>query len=197
MDLHGPGNRPIQHIAFPAAMWWGSLPLERSLRMSGDQSTLRGERSAQLPPRADAELSVRVAQLVFDRAHAQEERLGDLAVGAPVGGHARDAQLARRERLDARDRPAARARAARLELVVRALGQRGRAAAVREVEAPAQRVAGGGALARAPQRGAEVDERPGPLERGGGAPEGGGSAVQARDGLLAPRREPGAPPRPA
>src|SRR4051812_25292612 len=86
-------RRPCDTVA-------GSVEGATTHRMSGDHSTFAGQRIRELAPRADAELRVDLAQLVLDRAHAEKQRLGDVAIGQSAGGHLGDAALARRERLD-------------------------------------------------------------------------------------------------
>ena len=89
---------------------------------------------------------------------------GDLPVGAPAGGQLGDAPLARRQRVGARAHGAPRSRAGRAQLRARALGQRRRAAAVRELHPPLERLARGAALgardgARRPARRASGQAR--------------------------------------
>src|SRR3954471_21365882 len=61
----------------------GSLGQVTTHRMSGDHSSFDFalfERPGQLAPRADVELRIDLAQLVLDRADAEEQRLRDVAV---------------------------------------------------------------------------------------------------------------------
>jgi hypothetical protein len=108
--------------------------------MSGRHSTC-AEAGGDLLARGDVELEVDLAQLVLDRAHAEEQRLGDVTVGQAARRHLRDAALARGERLEAGDGAPARARAGGLQLLLGAVGQAARPARVGEVEAKAQRLA--------------------------------------------------------
>ena len=121
----------------------------------------RAERRRQLRAAGHVELAVGAGQVHLDRPAGEEQGLGDLAVAQPLGRHRRDAALLRRERVDAADGGAARARSGRSQLVHRPIGLDHRPAPVREVEPFAQRLAGVAAMAAAPQRGAQVDQRPG------------------------------------
>src|ERR1700754_4632485 len=67
----------------------------------GTASSYGGQRLGQLAARADAELAVGVAEVDLDRLRGDEQLLGDVAVGAAVGGEAGDAPLAGGQRLDA------------------------------------------------------------------------------------------------
>ena len=81
------------------------------------------------------------------------------------GGHARHAQLARRQGVAAPERIAARPAAGDDELLARTLREAERTVAVREVEAAPELLAGRAALAAAPQGRAEVHERGREVER--------------------------------
>ena len=124
----------------------------------------RGSRPAQLAARRDLELAVGGAQVHLDRAHRDEQRLRDLGVREAVGGERGDAALARRERVDAAARHAARPGAGGAQLGARELDERGRAACGAS-SIPRAAARASGALARAAQRGAELDERVCELER--------------------------------
>jgi hypothetical protein len=95
----------------------------------------------------------------LDRLDGDEQLLGDLAIGAPLGREPRDAQLGRGQRVDARGRRAPRAQAEHGQLVARATLDRPRAAAAGQVQRGAQALLGGPALAAAAQRSAEVGQR--------------------------------------
>ena len=81
-----------------------------------------------------------------------EQRLGDVAIRHPLGGHRCDATLARRERLDTRERARARSRAGGDQLLVGALTERACFTLPRQLEAGTQQVASLAALAGSPQR---------------------------------------------
>ena len=121
----------------------------------------------------------------LDRPLGDVELLGDLAVGEPVGGEDGDAVLRRRERLDAGERGAARPGAGALQLVAGAAGEQAHAAAVGDLERPAQRLAGVVAAVGPPERGAEVDERARVLEPVGRGLEQGAGLLQQRDAVAA------------
>src|SRR5919197_2279335 len=95
----------------------------------------------QLLARADAELPVDVLEMALDRLLGHEEGLRDLAVRKSLGGERGDAALADRERVGAGEDEPARARAARAQLRPGALDERVGAAAMGEIEAPAQGIA--------------------------------------------------------
>src|SRR3954451_16060241 len=63
---------------------------------SGDRR-LPGQRVAQGPPRADAELGEDLLEVPFDRPRAEEELRADLGVRAPVAREPRDLLLLRRQ----------------------------------------------------------------------------------------------------
>ena len=120
--------------------------------------------NAELRTARDVELLEDVREVGLDRPLGHVELLGDLAVGEPVGGQQGDAVLGRCERLDAGQRGAAGPRAGALQLVPGTAGEQAHAAAVGELECPAERLAGVASAIGAPQRGAEVDERARVLE---------------------------------
>jgi hypothetical protein len=53
--------------------------------------------AAKLPAAADIELAEDLAQVVFDRARADEQLGADLRVGVPVAGQPRDLELLGRQ----------------------------------------------------------------------------------------------------
>src|SRR5262249_2874496 len=101
--------------------------------LSGYLGSRLVEGGRELPPGADLQLPVHVREVELDRLHGHEELLRDLLVAAVAGGEVGDAALARGERLDAAADHAPRAGARGRELLVRALDERGRAAAVGEL----------------------------------------------------------------
>ena len=147
------GMRRSMSRAGPASRR-GGTPIFRRLSPS------RRERRRQLLARADVELGVRPPEVRLDRLAGHEQRLGDLGVRQPAGGEVGDPPLARGQRVDAAQLQPARARAGRQQVVARLLGEHGRAAALRQVERLAQRLARLAAAVGAPLRRAEVGERP-------------------------------------
>jgi hypothetical protein len=95
-----------------------------------------------------------------------------------------DTALAWGESLDARQHGPARPSAARGQLGPGALCEHGCATAVSEIERLTQRLAGLASLPCASQRGTEVRERAGVLERGLGAAQRGDCLVQELESLL-------------
>jgi hypothetical protein len=83
----------------------------------------RAQRVGQLGAGGDLELLVPVRQVHLDGPNRYEQRLGDLSVAEALRGHARDAQLARGERVSAVQDRAAGPGARRGELLPRLLGQ--------------------------------------------------------------------------
>src|ERR1700761_4989544 len=75
-----------------------------------------GEGAGELAAGPDLQLAIRVREVDLDRLRGDEELLGDLAVGHPVGGEAGDAFLARGQGGDAGEGGAARTRPARRQL---------------------------------------------------------------------------------
>ena len=88
------------------------------------------------------ELVVGVGEVVLDRPQCDEQRLGDLAVGLPRGGHPGHAQLARGQGVATPERVAARPAAGDDELFARTLSEAEGTVAVREVEAALELLAG-------------------------------------------------------
>src|SRR5262245_8337316 len=80
-----------------------------------------GERRGQLAAALDRELAVDAGEVALDRLQRHVQLVGDLPVRAPVGCEPRDAELARRERLDAAPELAPRSRAGRVQLLAHAL----------------------------------------------------------------------------
>src|SRR5262245_19284372 len=78
------------------------------------------QRGGELRPPLDPERPVGPREMALDGLDRHVERVGDLAVGAALGGEPSDAQLARRERLDAGAPYAAGPCAGRVELGARA-----------------------------------------------------------------------------
>lgn len=105
-----------------------------------------------------------MAQVSLNRLRGDEEALGDLAVGHPLGGETGDAELARGQRLDAAEDRLAGSGAGRRQLGAGALLQRGGATSVREVEPFTQGLAGLLAVVGSTQGGAKVDQSVGVLE---------------------------------
>src|SRR3954454_21743272 len=89
---------------------------------SGDRR-LPGERVAQGPPRADAELGEDLLEVPFDRAGAEEELRADLGVRAPVAREPRDLVLLRRQLVARVVAALAHLLARRQQLVPGALGK--------------------------------------------------------------------------
>src|SRR6476659_9316000 len=80
--------------------------------------------AGELSSRPHAELAERLAQVVLDRARADEELCGDLPVGASLRCEARDLRLLWRQLVERLHGSLAGALASRLELGPRALGER-------------------------------------------------------------------------
>ena len=137
-------------------------PRRTTDRPAGARSRQRLTASAagRSPASRHVELAVGAGEVHLHGPAGEEERFGDLAVAQAVGGHRRDAALLGRERVDAAAGGASRARSGGSQLVHRPVGLDHRPAPVREVEAIAERLAGIAAMPAAPQRGAEVDQRP-------------------------------------
>jgi hypothetical protein len=106
----------------------------------------------------DVELSVRAAEVRFDRLLGHEQRLRGLAVAEPSGDDVGDATLAGRERLETGEDGPGDGDAERAKLVARPFHERDAAAAMGPIKALTERVARGGSLAQAAQRGAELDQ---------------------------------------
>ena len=115
---------------------------------------------------AHAELAVGGGEVFLDGLMTHVQRLSDLAVGASVGGHRRDPPLVGGEGVDAGEPGPARPRAGDHQFGAGALGERRGAAADREVERLAERLAGLGDVAAMAERDAEVGERARVLEPG-------------------------------
>ena len=126
---------------------------------------------------------------VFGR---DEEPLGDVAVAHAAGGELGHLALARGQRLGAAEALAARARPGRHQLFARTRLEHRGLTALRQVHAGPQPLARLAALAATPQLGAEVDQRPRPVERTGRALQ---AARPPRAGRS--RRSPAGPTRAA
>ena len=105
----------------------------------------------------------------LDRVERDEQLGGDVLVLAPRGGKLGHAALAAGQGARASGPPAPRARSGGAQLGEDLLLERARAAAMREVERLAQRVARADTVAVLPERGAERGESPCPLEQRGAA----------------------------
>src|SRR4051812_6777596 len=130
----------------------------------GDTPEGLPQSAGKLRARADVQLAVGAGQMHLDRLLGQEQRLGDLAVGHALGGHARDALLGRGQLAPALDRVAPRARAGGDQLVVGLRGDCGRVACRRELDGFGERRPRVGAAAGAAMRGAEREEAERELE---------------------------------
>ena len=123
----------------------------------------RCERARELAARADPELAVRVREVHLDRLRRDVERLGDVAVGLPLGREVGDAALARRERLDAARERRVRGRApGRVELgadVARRAGRRRRRSRARAPGAAARARRSAAVGAEAPCRAPRAPSR--------------------------------------
>jgi len=97
------------------------------------------ERLGQLGARGDVQLAVGVAEVGLHRPGGDEQRLGDLAVGQPVGGEATDAPLRRCERLRSGQWDASRPRPERAQLLRGPVGECPRAAVKRTIERAVER----------------------------------------------------------
>ena len=95
----------------------------------------------QLRAPADVELAVRTPEMDLDGLERHEQRLGDLAVAQAPGGQLRDATFGGRERLHAGERDPLRPGAGDHELLVDALLQPDRPAAVGQLASFSQRLA--------------------------------------------------------
>jgi hypothetical protein len=101
----------------------------------------------------------------FDGLAGHEERLGDLAIGHALRRHPSDACLACGERVPAAEGVPARPRASHDELLAGAPRKRGRATAVRKIEALPEPLACLHTIACVSQQDSQVDERTGVLQR--------------------------------
>ena len=115
-----------------------------------------------------------------------EERLGDLGIREPVGRHAGDSSLARGQGVNAGAPRTARPAPCGAELLPSASGQRPGSAGVGQIEGRAQRLAGSGALAHAPDGGAEIRQGSRVLEPGRRAFERLDRLLEQRQALCAP-----------
>src|SRR3954470_24653397 len=136
------------------------------------------KRPGQLVPGTHLQLSVNDAQLVLDGLGRHEQCLGDLLVGHPLGRHPRHACLGGRQRFWAEDPLAARAGTGRAQFVDGATRQMLGPTHVGEFEARGQRLSSRGPLVHSPQRGTQLDQRAGPLERCVGALDNGERLAQ-------------------
>src|SRR4051812_38062639 len=109
----------------------------------------------ELRARAHAELGVDVSQVAGDRPLAEEQRGGDLAIGAALGNEDRHAALGRRQPF------LARAPADAAELLLRLLDPDQCAEALEAVERREDRLAGRTLLPRAAMDDAECKQRAG------------------------------------
>ena len=123
-------------------------------------------RSRSFPRESTSSLRKLCPEMPLDGLDRHDELVGDLAVREAARGQQGHLALALGERVDAGDGRAPRAGAGGLGFVLRARHERVRAAALCEVEAEAQRLAGVAATSGAAQGRAELDEPARPLERG-------------------------------
>ena len=96
----------------------GGAPVDRH----GDADV--GQRRAELPAGADAELGEHLAQVPLDRARAEEQLGADLRVREPVGRQPRDLRLLRRQLVERLDGALAHRLAGGQQLAAGALGER-------------------------------------------------------------------------
>src|SRR5882724_996638 len=94
------------------------------MRASSRSARRLRQAAGELGARPHAELAERLAQVVLDRARADEELRGDLPVGASLRCKTRDLRLLRGQLVERLDGSPAGALAGRLELDPRALGER-------------------------------------------------------------------------
>jgi hypothetical protein len=155
-------------------------PGERAIALRGSRqgpTLVRGlDRGGQLITRRDSELAIDAAEMHFDRLDREVQRGGDLAVGQSARGRARDAQLGRCECIAVVEVGAAQSETGGLQFVVGALGERSRAAPLREPQPDVELLASGSTLVRASQRRSELDMRASALERRR-------AAIERRDGV--------------
>ena len=169
-DRRGPGRRRVPLLTARRARSPLPARAQQRRRVRGRAGVLgvlpdsppavTSERPRQLRPAGHVELAICAGQVHLDRPAGEEEGFGDLAVAQPVVAIV----ATRRSWAESESTPlnggASRARAGGAQLVQRPIGLDQRTAPVREVEPFAQRLAGVAAMAAAPQRGAEVDQRP-------------------------------------
>src|SRR5688500_17126689 len=148
----------------------------RATLRAAEAASLRGatagfssgrERTGELASRRDAELAVGVREMHLDGADRQEQALRGLAVRQAVGDQRRRSALHRRERLGPREPEPARPRAGGPELLTGHAGEGVRLPAPGEVEPSPQGLARVLTVPAAAQRGAEVDQGTGLLDRRG------------------------------
>src|ERR1700684_654820 len=73
-----------------------------------EDARLAGQHAVKLTARADVELGEDLAQVIFDRAGADEQPGADLGIGEPVAGEPRDMRLLGGELIAGLRRPLAR-----------------------------------------------------------------------------------------
>ena len=132
----------------------------RGWARSGRLGPLCGQRGGKPGPVGDIELGVHVPEMGGDGLHADEQCLGDLAVGQALDGQLRDPQLAGGQRPGAGDPVAPRPTACGDELVAGPGSQGEPAAACREVQPAAQRLPGVAPVAGATQGRPALGEGP-------------------------------------
>ena len=124
----------------------------------------------------------------LDGLDRDEQRLRDLLVAHLLGGELRHPPLARRERLGTGLKHLARTRAGRRELLVPALRERRRTAAMGQLDTLAEVLARLRAVVGAPKHRAEIDQRLRVLERGVGQASTSTASRSHRSRAAPPRR---------
>jgi hypothetical protein len=178
-------NRRDQFRTDPVGPFESRCPPRRRARMPGcsglagaepfgvTSGAVRGQAGPdQFGARCDAELGEDLAQVVFDRARAEEQMGGDLAIGQALGGQARDLEFLRRQPVQCRGLTVASGLAGGAQLRFGALCPRDRA---QGTEQP-----GGGAQVRTCLRPFPVTAQPLAVEQFGAGP------LERREGVRQP-----------
>src|SRR5262249_44733773 len=124
------------------------------------------ERLDKLASSCDPELAVRAREMTLDGLERDVKLVSDLTIRPPLGSKPCDAQLARRQCLDAATKLAPRPRTRRPELVSCPGDERSRAAPGGKVESLGERLPSRGPLSGPAQRSSKLRQRSRELERG-------------------------------
>src|SRR4051812_8635756 len=115
LGAHARWQRPFR--------WARELARRRGAWSGHDRASGVGECPAERLARADVELLEHLAQVVLDRARADEQLGADLRVGVPLAGEIGDLRLLGREDVARLARPSAHRLAGRQQLAPGALGE--------------------------------------------------------------------------
>src|SRR5262245_23861578 len=146
------------------------MEMVRSLE-GGHPGFLAFQNPGELSSAFDAQLRVGAREVAFDGLERHVQLVGDLAIRPTAAGEPYDAQLARRQRLDAGAPRTSRPGPGCLELFARASREWTGTTAGREVERFDKRLACGRTLAVPAQRRSQLRQGVPPLEHSWRAPE--------------------------